>query len=274
MLDALAARARRAAAPPPPAAAPARAPAARRRRAWPRVARRARPSRSRGGDEPGGGYEVALRPVAGGRRRARAGARERRRRHRRCTCGSAGLPARPEHVYEVQCDAPGWSASAGTFRADAHGRAYVVLTTAARRGEYDAIRDRARAPRASPPTSCERRAAEEEPDDAAPSRPSPRSLALALAGCGGDDERARRRRLERPRAAAELRRRAGGGGEQLALAAPEDGSLVFDKTELEAKAGDGHDQLRQPVHSMPHAVEIEGNGVEEKTDPSPAPRRR
>ena len=51
-----------------------------------------------------------------------------------------GLPRDPGIVYEVQCDAPGWSASAGTFRVDSHGRAYVVLNTAARRGEYDAIR--------------------------------------------------------------------------------------------------------------------------------------
>jgi hypothetical protein len=49
-----------------------------------------------------------------------------------------GLPS--GDVYEVWCDAPGWSASAGTFRADSHGSAYVVLNTAARRGEYDAIR--------------------------------------------------------------------------------------------------------------------------------------
>jgi anti-sigma factor RsiW len=49
-----------------------------------------------------------------------------------------GLPAKG--VYEVHCDAAGWSASAGTFRVGADGRAYVVLTTAARRGEYDAIR--------------------------------------------------------------------------------------------------------------------------------------
>jgi hypothetical protein len=50
-----------------------------------------------------------------------------------------GLP-REEAVYEVLCDAPNWTATAGTFRTDAEGRAYVVLTTALRRGEYDAIR--------------------------------------------------------------------------------------------------------------------------------------
>jgi Putative zinc-finger len=50
-----------------------------------------------------------------------------------------GLP-REEAVYEVLCDAPNWTATAGTFRTDAEGRAYVVLTTALRQGEYDAIR--------------------------------------------------------------------------------------------------------------------------------------
>jgi anti-sigma factor RsiW len=50
------------------------------------------------------------------------------------------LPADTAAVYEVRCEAPGWSASAGTFRVDSHGRAHVVLTTAARRGEYDMIR--------------------------------------------------------------------------------------------------------------------------------------
>jgi Putative zinc-finger len=51
-----------------------------------------------------------------------------------------GLPPGAEAVYEVHCERRGWSASAGTFRADAHGRAYVVLTTAARIGEYERIR--------------------------------------------------------------------------------------------------------------------------------------
>jgi hypothetical protein len=51
-----------------------------------------------------------------------------------------GLPPGGDAVYEVRCERPGWSASAGTFRADARGRAYVVLTTAARLGEYESIR--------------------------------------------------------------------------------------------------------------------------------------
>jgi Putative zinc-finger len=49
-----------------------------------------------------------------------------------------GLP--PEDaVYEVLCDGE-WTATAGTFRTDVTGSAYVVLTTALRREEYDAIR--------------------------------------------------------------------------------------------------------------------------------------
>jgi anti-sigma factor RsiW len=49
------------------------------------------------------------------------------------------LPTRPGAVYEVLCSNKTWSASAGTFRVDARGNAYVVLTTAAKRGNYDRI---------------------------------------------------------------------------------------------------------------------------------------
>jgi anti-sigma factor RsiW len=51
-----------------------------------------------------------------------------------------GLPTRPGAVYEVLCSNRRWTASAGTFRTDAHGDATVLLTTAARRGQYDRIR--------------------------------------------------------------------------------------------------------------------------------------
>jgi hypothetical protein len=43
-------------------------------------------------------------------------------------------------VYEVLCDAEAWTATAGTFRTDANGKAVVILTTALRKGEYDGIR--------------------------------------------------------------------------------------------------------------------------------------
>ena len=51
-----------------------------------------------------------------------------------------GLPRDEHAVYEVVCDAESWTATAGTFRTDAEGKAYVILTTALRRGEYEAIR--------------------------------------------------------------------------------------------------------------------------------------
>jgi hypothetical protein len=52
----------------------------------------------------------------------------------------SGLPADGDAVYEVRCEGGNWSASAGTFRTNAHGSAYAVLSTAARKGEYDRIR--------------------------------------------------------------------------------------------------------------------------------------
>jgi anti-sigma factor RsiW len=53
---------------------------------------------------------------------------------------ASGLPAGPGRVYEMLCEGNGWSASAGTFRADADGRVEAKLTTAARVGEYDSLR--------------------------------------------------------------------------------------------------------------------------------------
>jgi predicted anti-sigma-YlaC factor YlaD len=49
------------------------------------------------------------------------------------------LPTQPGDVYEVLCSNKHWTASAGTFRVDARGNAGVVLTTAAKRGNYDRI---------------------------------------------------------------------------------------------------------------------------------------
>ena len=94
---------------------------------------------SGGRDEPAPGFEVALRPVSGqtGSGRALLASADSGIEMRLWV---RGLPRDPDVVYEVMCDAPGWSASAGTFRVNSHGRAYVVLNTAARRGEYDAIR--------------------------------------------------------------------------------------------------------------------------------------
>jgi plastocyanin len=85
-------------------------------------------------------------------------------------------------------------------------------------------------------------------------------LVLALAGCGGDDESSSSGGGGTGGGGG-----GGGGGETIALAAPEDGSLKFDKSELEAKAGTVTIDFDNPS-SVPHAVEIEGNGVEEASD--------
>ncbi|HET8755250.1 MAG TPA: zf-HC2 domain-containing protein [Solirubrobacteraceae bacterium] len=90
-----------------------------------------------GGDERGGNYNVEFRNVGapGATAQARLDSSD---------SGTTvhllvnGLPK--DAVYEVMCDAPMWTASAGTFRTSPDGHAYVVLTTAMRRGEYDAIR--------------------------------------------------------------------------------------------------------------------------------------
>jgi plastocyanin len=79
------------------------------------------------------------------------------------------------------------------------------------------------------------------------------ALVLALAGCGGDDE------------SGSGGGGGGGGGETLQLAAPEDGSLRFEPSTLEANAGTVTIDFDNPS-SVEHAVEIEGQGVEEASD--------
>jgi plastocyanin len=74
------------------------------------------------------------------------------------------------------------------------------------------------------------------------------ALVLALAGCGDDEGGG-----------------GSGGGQTLALAADPGGALKFDKAELTANAGCVTIELDNPS-STPHAVEIEGNGVEAKSD--------
>ncbi len=85
------------------------------------------------------------------------------------------------------------------------------------------------------------------------------AFALALAGCGGGDDNGG------GGGGGSSGSSSGGGGQTLELAAPADGSIKFDKTELTAKAGKVTIKFSNPA-SVPHAVEIEGNGVEKSTD--------
>jgi plastocyanin len=80
------------------------------------------------------------------------------------------------------------------------------------------------------------------------------TAAVVLAGCGGGDEESSATATPTATQAA--------GGEELALAAPEDGSLKFDKSTLSASAGSVTIEFANPSQ-VPHAVAIEGNGVQE-----------
>ena len=89
------------------------------------------------------------------------------------------------------------------------------------------------------------------------------ALALAtalLAGCGGGDDES----AATPEATQESSS-GGGGGEQVKVSAPADGSLKFEQPSLSAKAGKVTFNFSNPS-SVPHAFEVEGNGVEEETE--------
>jgi plastocyanin len=91
------------------------------------------------------------------------------------------------------------------------------------------------------------------------------ALALAtaaFAGCGGDDEE---EPASTPAPTEEPAGGGGGGGETLAFSAPADGSLKFDQGDVTAKAGKVTVTFANPS-SVPHAVTIEGNGVEEESE--------
>jgi plastocyanin len=56
----------------------------------------------------------------------------------------------------------------------------------------------------------------------------------------------------------------GGGGETLTVTADPGGQISWDKSELSAKAGKVTLKIVNES-SIPHAIEVEGNGVEEET---------
>ena len=96
------------------------------------------------------------------------------------------------------------------------------------------------------------------------------ALAIPVAGCGGDDDssdsgsggcRHRREHAGRGHRRRGGRRGGGGGGETLKIAADPGGALKFDKSSLTAKAGKVTIVMDNPS-DLPHAVEIEGDGVE------------
>jgi plastocyanin len=93
--------------------------------------------------------------------------------------------------------------------------------------------------------------------------------ALAFAGCGGNDEPAA---TPAPTEAATTAaptdtpapQKASAGASTLKIAADPGGALAFTEKSLKAKAGKVTIEFANQSQ-LPHAVEIEGNGVEEET---------
>jgi plastocyanin len=92
------------------------------------------------------------------------------------------------------------------------------------------------------------------------------SLAIVAAGCGGDDDSSSSNGSSSDTSTTEQPSSGGGGAAQtLTISADPGGASKFDKSSLTAKAGKVTIVMDNPS-SLPHAVEIEGNGVEEEGD--------
>ena len=95
-------------------------------------------------------------------------------------------------------------------------------------------------------------------------------VSLTLAACGGgDDDNASTSggSTAAQTTGGEGGGSAGGAGTTLAETADESGGLSFSRSELTTRAGSVTVTLDNPSgNQMPHAIEIEGNGVEEETE--------
>jgi plastocyanin len=93
-------------------------------------------------------------------------------------------------------------------------------------------------------------------------------LAIVAAGCGDDNNSDSGSSGSGQAADTQTTESGGGGGggaaQTLKLSADPSGALKFDKSSLTAKAGKVTITLDNPS-SIPHAVEIEGHGVEEES---------
>ncbi len=93
-------------------------------------------------------------------------------------------------------------------------------------------------------------------------------LTLVGAGCGDDDNSDSGSSDSGQAADTQTTETGGGGGgaaQTLKLSADAGGALKFDKSSLTAKAGKVTIVLDNPS-SLPHAVDIEGNGIEASSD--------
>ncbi|HEU4703058.1 MAG TPA: hypothetical protein VFS37_11310, partial [Conexibacter sp.] len=92
-------------------------------------------------------------------------------------------------------------------------------------------------------------------------------VSLTLAACGGgDDDGASSSAGGATAAQTTEGDGTAGGGATLAETAVESGGLSFSRSDLTASAGSVTLTLDNPSgNQLPHAIEIEGNGVEEET---------
>jgi plastocyanin len=88
---------------------------------------------------------------------------------------------------------------------------------------------------------------------------------LLAAGCGDDEDEGGGGGAESTPAATEEASGGGGGSEALTLTADPGGSISWDPGELSAPAGSVTITLVNESDT-PHAVEVEGNGVEEESE--------
>jgi plastocyanin len=91
---------------------------------------------------------------------------------------------------------------------------------------------------------------------------------LTAAGCGGDDDSGgggSSGGTGTESSSDSSGGGSGGGGETLTVTADPGGAISWDKAKLDAKAGKVTLKLVNES-DIPHAIEIEGNGVEEETD--------
>jgi plastocyanin len=97
------------------------------------------------------------------------------------------------------------------------------------------------------------------------------ALAIPVAGCGGDDDDDGGGGSSNAGGGTKTKdtgggtASGGGGGETLKISADPGGALKFDKSSLTAKAGKVTIVMDNPS-SLPHAIEVEGNGIEIKGD--------
>jgi plastocyanin len=88
---------------------------------------------------------------------------------------------------------------------------------------------------------------------------------LTAAGCGGDDDSGGGGSSGGTGTESSGGGGGGGGGETLTVTADPGGAISWDKSDLSAKAGNVTLKLVNQS-DIPHAIEVEGNGVEEETD--------